>query len=87
MKNAPFQVAAYNAGVDNSTYGFEAPFSGNESLRAMHWMEFMYDELAALDMNVSRLSITHLQGSANIGQQFSDMLISCEYNTNDCNLT
>ncbi|KAI6200799.1 DEgenerin Like [Aphelenchoides besseyi] len=69
-------VQAYNLQQTNDQYGFEAPFTMRESIRAARWTKLMFEDLVALDE----------AGTINLGYTLNDLVISCSFVNEDCDM-
>ena len=67
------QIDAYNSGAASDVYGFEAPFTMRETIRAGLWTQLMFDELLAADQNVIFRPCVYL-GAISIAEQLSSWL-------------
>ncbi|KAI6236051.1 DEgenerin Like [Aphelenchoides besseyi] len=70
-------VQAYNLQQTNDEYGFEAPFTMRESIRAARWTKLMFEDLVALDE----------AGTANLGYTLNDLVIGCSFVNEDCDMS
>ncbi|KAI6233740.1 DEgenerin Like [Aphelenchoides fujianensis] len=70
------EVRAYNLQQANDQYGFEAPFTMRESVRAARWTRLMFEDLVSLDES----------GIADVGYTLEDLLVSCTFVNADCDL-